>query len=793
LASRYLREKPMTVPASTPITSYTGNGVTTIFAFGFKILQASDLRVLVNGAVVTNYTVAGVGSPTGGSITFTVAPANLATIILRRAMPIARGTDFQTLGALAANTLNDDQDSPVMMAQQLSEQLNRLITAPESDIALTQLPAAAARANLLLSFDSNGQPTVVAPVAGSASALATQLASSAGAAGVGFIQSGAGAVARTVQAKLRDVVSVLDFGAVGDGVADDTTKIQAALTAAAGKALYFPASSSFYAVIDELTIPTGTTVFGDGWGSKIKQTAANKNLFVAGKFCVIDGLHLIGRGTGATDFTKNSGVFADLVGNFKVQNCFIEQFEGSGIEVRRCRDYSITNNFLFANIWSTYLAGVPGASTADILLYSAQANSSRIIISGNFCLSNNSQGIYADALGGNGDVIIANNVCVTLDASTCTEGGAWTEFTFTTNASALHRRHGIVIGYSNQSQNGPRAVIHGNVCRNTGWTGIYKDGISQGPVLITANVCTNNGYGVSNPLSGGIWIYADGNERVENNYVGGFKNTDTSGSGGISIYATTAPTKRTVVANNTIRDSANCGVWIGTQAAMIDLIGNTLVDIVRDGILWIPSTGVAGVGGHRIIGNRIARNSVTVRPAIYLQPYASTLTIVVENNDLIGSDNTTVNAVNCGIYFTGSTCRLAQIVNNRFDNFYYGYYNDSAWTGRDFDALLERNIVSNCNTGLIIRANNNNVTVPLVDNIFISTPNRFGADGFSDAARVCERVGTRLYWESTAVPSVGSWAVGDRSVNRTPASGQPKAWACTVAGTPGTWVSEGNL
>jgi hypothetical protein len=39
----------------------------------------------------------------------------------------------------------------------------------------------------------------------------------------------------------------------------------------------------------------------------------------------------------------------------------------------------------------------------------------------------------------------------------------------------------------------------------------------------------------------------------------------------------------------------------------------------------------------------------------------------------------------------------------------------------------------------------------------------------------------------------GFWAVGDRVIQSVPVVGQPKGWRCTVAGNPGTWVSEGNL
>jgi hypothetical protein len=58
--------------------------------------------------------------------------------------------------------------------------------------------------------------------------------------GGGFTQAGAGAVRRSVENKLKDAISVKDFGAVCDGVTNDAAAVAAANTAAAGLPLLFP-------------------------------------------------------------------------------------------------------------------------------------------------------------------------------------------------------------------------------------------------------------------------------------------------------------------------------------------------------------------------------------------------------------------------------------------------------------------------------------------------------------------------------------------------------------------------
>jgi hypothetical protein len=113
-------------------------------------------------------------------------------------------------------------------------------------------------------FYSFGVVTIVTGTVNTISNLAS-LGASTGSTFVGTTTGGTGSVTRTTAAKLNDIVSVKDFGAVGNGVADDAISFQNALNYAStnNKTLFIPAGEYKCAAAITQT-DLSVTIIGDG-------------------------------------------------------------------------------------------------------------------------------------------------------------------------------------------------------------------------------------------------------------------------------------------------------------------------------------------------------------------------------------------------------------------------------------------------------------------------------------------------------------------------------------------------
>tara|TARA_R110000868_G_scaffold249898_6_gene506385 strand:- start:285 stop:2198 length:1914 start_codon:yes stop_codon:yes gene_type:complete len=188
--------------------------------------------------------------------------------------------------------------------------------------------------------------------------LAALLAASSGSSLVGYLPGGANAVATTVQAKLRQNVSVLDFGAnTTPGTTDMTAAFTAALTAlSSGGRLYVPPGT--YLISSLLTLPSNVLLEG---ASDVSTVIKQSGAFYAvkmGAICAIRNIKFLGTSsaTGAIDVSN--------IGWGDIEHCHIEQFNGTNavsfninesyrVRISHCYIYDFYYAFKFAGSVTT--------------------------------------------------------------------------------------------------------------------------------------------------------------------------------------------------------------------------------------------------------------------------------------------------------------------------------------------------------------------------------------------------------------------------------------------------------